>query len=142
MAGINKHKLGLGRKRLSQLEEHASSELLVRVDAGDEAEEDGQEFDVRTLDQAPQSDAQIALMNLPLWTVADHVAGAPALKLGTTRAVRSIHPAAVIACAPRTADRQENGQVVSSFPAVAAFILMIEPPLGPQSRAGSGASCR
>jgi hypothetical protein len=28
-------------------------------------------------DQAIQSDAQIAVMNLPLWTVADHMAGAP-----------------------------------------------------------------
>ena len=30
-------------------------------------------------DQTAQSDAWIALMNLPLWTVASHVAGAPAL---------------------------------------------------------------
>jgi hypothetical protein len=30
-------------------------------------------------DQPAHSDARIALINLPLWTVADHVAGAPAL---------------------------------------------------------------
>jgi hypothetical protein len=36
-------------------------------------------------DQTAQSDARIALMNLPLWTVADHVAGAPALNWDNTR---------------------------------------------------------
>jgi hypothetical protein len=36
-------------------------------------------------DQEAQSDARIALMNLPLWTVADHVAGAPALNWDNPR---------------------------------------------------------
>jgi hypothetical protein len=36
-------------------------------------------------DQTVQSDARIALMNLPLWTVADYVAGAPALNWDNPR---------------------------------------------------------
>jgi hypothetical protein len=42
-------------------------------------------------DQAAQSDTQIAVMNLPLWTVADHVAGAPALNWDNPRCMEHSH---------------------------------------------------